>query len=84
MAKVTVYTTDYCPYCSRAKDLLKRRGVEYQEVRIPMDDDAQWDALTARSGMMTVPQIFSDERLVGGYTELAELDSKDQLNSLKN
>ena len=42
MSKVTVYTMDHCPYCERAKALLKQRGVEYAEIRVSMDDDSQW------------------------------------------
>lgn len=82
-AKVTIYTMESCPYCLRAKDLMKRRGVEFREVLVPMDDEAQWDELEKRSGMKTMPQIFAGERLVGGFQELAALDQKDQLSSLK-
>jgi glutaredoxin len=49
-----------------------------------MDDEAQWEALEKRSGMKTMPQIFVGDRLIGGYTDLADLDGKDQLSSLKN
>ncbi len=83
MAKVTVYTTAYCPYCVRAKDLLKRRGIAFQEVLLDEEDDQQWDDLFARSQMKTAPQIFIDEKILGGYTELAALDQRDQLTSLK-
>ncbi|MDR3608606.1 MAG: glutaredoxin domain-containing protein [Oligoflexia bacterium] len=81
--QVTVYTMQNCPYCLRAKELLKRRDVAFKEVLVPMDDDAQWDALEKRSGMKTMPQIFAGDRLIGGYSELAEQDGKDQLVSLK-
>jgi glutaredoxin 3 len=81
--KVTVYTMDYCPYCERAKSLLKQRGVAYDEVRVPMDDDAQWDALEKKTGMKTMPQILHGERLIGGYNDLAAIDAKDQLASLR-
>lgn len=83
MNTVIVYTMDYCPYCERAKSLLKQRGIAYQEVRVAMDDDAKWDELYQTSGMRTMPQIFHGERLIGGYTELAEQDQIDQLGSLK-
>ncbi|MCM2278437.1 MAG: iron donor protein CyaY [Oligoflexia bacterium] len=82
-AEVTVFTTDSCPYCSRAKDLLQKRGVPFREVRVSWDDDGQWDALYRRSGMKTVPQIYAGDRLIGGYTELAKLDESDGLVSLK-
>ena len=83
MAKVTVYTTTYCPFCVRAKDLLKQRGVAFEEIRISDDDDQAWDDLYVRSKMKTVPQIFVDEKILGGFTELAEQDKKDQLIGLK-
>jgi glutaredoxin 3 len=80
--KVIVYTMNYCPYCLRAKQLLTQRGVPYAEVLVPEEDDAQWDALYQRSGMRTMPQIFNGDQLIGGYTELAAQDQKDQLKSL--
>ena len=83
MAKVTVYTTDYCPYCVRAKGLLQQRGIAYEEIHLSEEDDKAWDDLYERSKMQTVPQIFVDGKIIGGYTELAALDQKDQLASLK-
>jgi glutaredoxin 3 len=83
MAKVTLYTMEYCPYCKQAKGLLTRRGIAFEEILVPDDDNAQWDALYKRSGMRTMPQIFDGDRLVGGYQELVELDGQDQLASLK-
>lgn len=83
-AKIVVYTMDYCPYCLRAKDLLKRRGIDFKEILVPMDDEAQWDELEKKSGMKTMPQIFHGERLIGGYNDLAALDQKDQLASLRS
>lgn len=80
---VTVYTMDYCPFCERAKALLKTRGIPFEEVRVADDDDATWDELYEKSGMRTMPQIWAHEKLVGGFTELAALDSRDHLESLK-
>ena len=82
-AKVTVYTMNYCPYCERAKSLLKTRGVAYEEVRVGDDDDAMWDSLYKKTGMRTMPQIMHGKKLIGGYTDLAALDGQDQLASLK-
>lgn len=72
-----------CPYCKRAKALMDSRGVKYTETLVDEDDDAAWEALEQRSGMKTMPQIFNGDQLIGGYTELAALDGKDQLSSLK-
>lgn len=84
MAKVTVYTTSYCSYCTRAKNLLRSRGVPFEEIHLDEDDDQIWDDLYSRSKMRTVPQIFADDKILGGYFELAALDGKDQLASLKS
>ena len=83
MAKVTVYTTTYCPFCVRAKDLLKRRGISFEEIQLSEDDDQAWDDLYQRSKMQTAPQIFVDGKILGGFTELAAQDQKDSLSSLK-
>jgi glutaredoxin 3 len=82
--KVTVYTMDYCPYCERAKGLLKQRGVDFTEVRVAEDDDAMWDELFRRSGMRTMPQIFVGDAVLGGYTDLKAQDDRDKLASFKS
>lgn len=83
MEKVTIYTMESCPYCEQAKRLMAQRGVRYTETKVPQNDDAQWDALYERSKMRTMPQIFHGEKLIGGFSDLAALDAKDQLESLK-
>lgn len=81
--KVVVYTMDYCPYCERAKRLLTQRGVPFTEERVADDDDSKWEELHRLSGMRTMPQIFVDGKILGGYTELAEQDQLDQLKSIQ-
>ena len=66
--KVTVYTTDYCPFCTAAKDFLKRRNIPFEEIDV--SDYAKKAALKARTGMRTVPQIFIGDELIGGFQEL--------------
>lgn len=73
----------HCPYCVRAKQLMDTRGVTYEEIKVADDDDAMWERLEKMSGMKTVPQIWNGDQLVGGYTDLADLDKKDTLQSLK-
>lgn len=63
-----------CPYCTMAKRLLSNRGIEFEEILVPLDDDEQWNALYKLSGMRTMPQIFFGDQLVGGFTDLQELD----------
>jgi len=82
MKSVVVYTAPSCPYCVRAKDLLKRRNVVFQEILISWDDEAGWVEAEKRSGMKTMPQIFVDGKCLGGYTELAALDQSGELAKL--
>lgn len=74
MAKVLMYSTAVCPYCQRAEMLLRQRGVtQIEKVRIDLDPE-QRDAMIARTGRRTVPQIFVGDRHVGGFDDLAALD----------
>jgi glutaredoxin 3 len=76
MSKVRMYTTQVCPYCIRAKALLKQRGVEQiEEIRIDLDP-AQRDAMIAATGRRTVPQIFIGDTHVGGCDDLVALDQR--------
>jgi glutaredoxin 3 len=81
MPKVVMYTTLICPYCLRAKHLLQRKGVEYEEIRIDGDPD-QMHTMMERSGRHTVPQIFIDDCHVGGFDDLAGLESRGELDRL--
>lgn len=81
MPKVTVYSTEYCPYCSRAKALLKSKNIPFEEINLEGKDD-ELNALKKRTGMRTVPQIFFDDALVGGYQELKSLDLAGDLDKL--
>ena len=81
MASVSIYTTGYCPYCTRAKDLLKRKGASYTEINA--EDDAVREAMIARAGgRRTVPQIFIGETHVGGFDDLYALDKSGKLDAL--
>jgi glutaredoxin 3 len=81
--RVQIYTWSNCPYCLRAKTLLEQRGIPYTEINLDGKED-ELNALRARTGWQTVPQIFIGEKLIGGYTDLAELDAKGELNNLLN
>ncbi len=84
MQAVKMYTTQVCPYCQRAKMLLKQRGVAtIEEVRIDLDP-VQRDHMMAITGRRTVPQIFIGETHVGGCDDLIELDQKGGLLPLLN
>lgn len=81
MAEVTIYTTHVCPYCVRAKDLLKRKGVSYNEVDAS-DDDVREAMIEKAGGRRTVPQIFIGDTHVGGFDDLYALDKAGKLDPL--
>jgi glutaredoxin 3 len=81
MSKVTVYTTSHCPYCVRAKEFLKRKGVAFEEINLE-DDPEELNKLKNRTGLRTVPQIFIGEKLIGGFTDMQSLDQKGELDPL--
>ena len=81
MPKVQMYTTRICPYCVRAKMLLKKKGVDYEELMIEGNRDLMREMLD-RSRRRTVPQIFIDDYHVGGYDDLAELNAFGKLDPL--
>lgn len=80
--KITVYTMDHCPFCERAKSLLKSRGYQYEEIKLDFDNDAAWEELEKRTNFKTMPQIFVGEKFCGGYNDLASLDSSGELKRL--
>ncbi len=72
---VTVYVTDYCPYCTRAKSLLNKRNIVFTEVDVSNDEEKRaW--LVKTTGRRTVPQIFVGDEPVGGSDEIHDLDRK--------
>ena len=81
MAKITVYTKDHCPYCIRAKRLLERKGVPFEEVNVEGRDDLRvW--LVEASGQKTVPQVFVGERSLGGFSDIDALDRAGELDPI--
>lgn len=82
MAKVRIYTTPICPYCVRAKALLTRKGVPYEEIDVYMDPTARDEMLEKSCGARTVPQIFIGDHHVGGCDQLYELDRDGKLDPL--
>lgn len=79
--QVVLYTTRFCPYCTRARALLVRKGVEFND--IPVDADPERRAeMQARSGRRTVPQIWIGDYHVGGFDELAALEREGSLDEL--
>jgi len=81
MPHVTIYTTMICPYCSRARHLLQRKGVVFEEIAVDHDRE-QMAVMRRRSRRHTVPQIFIDDLHVGGYDDLTMLDARGELDRL--
>jgi len=79
--EIRVYSTQVCPYCERAKMLLKRKGVDFTEIRVDTDPEAR-KTMETESGRRTVPQIFIGERHVGGFDELQALERAGELDPL--
>lgn len=84
MNHVLMYTTGYCPFCTRAEMLLKQRGVaEIEKIRIDVDTD-QRAVMMERTGRRTVPQIYIGDTHVGGFDDLSALDREGKLLPLLN
>lgn len=80
-AKVTIYTTQFCPYCIRTRMLLDEKGVEYEDFRVDLDASLRQE-MVKLSERHTVPQIWIGERHIGGFTDLSVLERTGTLNSL--
>jgi len=82
MAKVEIYTKMFCPYCTRAKSLLSAKGAAFEEYDISLGGPKRAEMLERANGGYTVPQIFINDRHVGGSDELAALDRAGKLDAL--
>ena len=82
MAPVELYTTPSCPYCIAAKDLLRRKGVNFTEINVAGAPDLRAQMVERANGGTTVPQIFVGPTHVGGCDELYELDEAGKLDPL--
>jgi len=81
MAEVVVYTTNYCPYCTAAKALLRRKNVNFEEIDVT-DDPAKRAEMERLSQGWTVPQIFIDGQPIGGFDDMNRLDLDGMLDPL--
>lgn len=81
MPNVVMYTSQVCPYCTRAKALLNRKGVPFEEIMIGLDPESR-QSLVDLTGRRTVPQILVDGRPIGGFDEIAALDRAGELDGI--
>ena len=81
MPHVVMYCSDTCPFCKNAERLLTKKGVEIDKKDVDKDP-ALWDEIEAKTGRDTVPQIFINDKHIGGFDDLSELDMDDELDPL--
>jgi len=80
-AHVEIYVSEFCPYCVRAKALLRRKGVAFTEYNVQADPERRAEMLRRSHGARTVPQIFINDRHVGGCDELHALERRGELDA---
>lgn len=81
MPKVEIYSTLFCPYCARAKSLLSRKGVAFENIDVMEEPERRDEMIRRANGRTTVPQIFIDGEHIGGSDELAALDRAGKLDA---
>jgi len=81
MKEVKIYSKNYCPYCTKAKQLLKSKNIAFQEIDLTNDPETQ-AKISAETGWQTVPMIFIDGKLIGGFDNLNALNQKGELEKL--
>ena len=82
MKEIKIYTADYCGYCARAKELLRSKGLTFEEIDVTDDDQMRARLVEITLGRRTVPQIFIGGEAIGGYTDLARLNSEGKLDAM--
>jgi glutaredoxin 3 len=82
MLKIEIFTQVFCPYCARALSLLRKKGVEFQEIDAPGGSAARAEAIARSGGKTTVPQIFVNGTSIGGCDDLMALDRAGKLDAL--
>ena len=84
MSKVEIYTWQYCPFCMRAKSLLKKKNIDFTEYKIDGDDNARGIMTERADGRRTLPQIFIENEGIGGCEDLYRLENDNKLDALIN
>ena len=82
MAQITIYTKPYCPYCIRAVSLLEKKGAAFTEIEAAFDPAKRQEMLQRSGGKATFPQIFIDERHIGGCDDMMALEYDGKLDAL--
>jgi glutaredoxin 3 len=82
VAKVEIYTTTYCPFCTRAKSLLKSKNIAFVEIDVTEDDALRTKMIELSGGRRSVPEIFINGKIIGGFDELKALNDAGKLDGL--
>ncbi|UYH51772.1 glutaredoxin 3 [Candidatus Kirkpatrickella diaphorinae] len=82
MPKIEIYTQEHCPYCTKAVALLTQKNVAFEQIDAPRGSAAREEATRRSGGSRTVPQIFIDDRVIGGCSELFALEQQKKLDPL--
>lgn len=81
MPKVVIYSKKVCPFCVRAKTLFESKNISFEEIMVDENPDL-YQKLKEQTGLLTVPQIFINDELIGGFTDLAALEKDGELDKL--
>jgi glutaredoxin 3 len=81
MTRILLYTTPFCGYCRAAKQLLRGKALDFEEIDVAIDTDKRAEMIDRAQGLRTVPQVFIHGRHVGGYDELAMLERRGLLDA---
>ncbi len=82
MAKIEIYSKNSCPYCTMAKRLLESKGQEYEEINLSQHPERTDEMIERSGGKMSVPEIFISGKLIGGFDDLAALETAGKLDPL--
>ena len=80
MAKIEIYTSENCPYCWRAKSLLSQKKASFTEIRVDQDKNKRQEMIERSHGQRSTPQIFINDKHIGGYQELWNLEQQGELD----
>ncbi|MDX8395262.1 MAG: glutaredoxin 3 [Mariprofundaceae bacterium] len=81
MANIEIYSGDYCPYCMQAKALLKQRELDFTEYNVQSEPERRIEMVERAPGVRTIPQIFINNKHVGGFDQLSSLDRNGELEN---
>jgi len=82
MKKIEIYTSDYCPFCAKAKSLLKKKNIKFIEINLSNDEVLRKKMTTMTNGARSVPQIFADNVHIGDCDKIYKLDQEKKLDKL--